>query len=210
VNYQFEVINYKPHKNGILLEIYIPENINYKLSKFEDNKQITGEIIIDDNRKISAKQKKLIYATIKDISNYIGYTFSETEQLMISEFNKLKGYNKDVIIGFSMSVASEFILHLIEFCFNFGIHLTDFALNRIDNLDAYLYLCLKFRVCCICGLPHSDIHHWDAIGRQNREKVDDSNLRKISLCRIHHSEYHQIGRERFMKKYKVKGILFNE
>lgn len=39
---------------------------------------------------------------------------------------------------------------------------------------------------------------------------NDSNLRKLCLCRVHHMEAHQIGRNTFEQKYHVYGIIFKE
>ena len=51
----------------------------------------------------------------------------------------------------------------------------------------------------------------DTIGMGNdRRKVDDSDYRKICLCRKHHTEAHNIGMIDFESKYKVYGIKFEE
>lgn len=211
MNYLFKVLNYKKYNNGTLLQVYIPEDISFKLSKFKSRSDVTGKIEFDDNRQITAKQKKYIYAIIKDIGIHLGYTYSETEQLMVQTFNKIKGYDIPVILGFSVDVASEFISFLIEFCFEFDVQLSEWALNRVDNLDVYFYLCLKYRRCCICGKSNSDLHHWNALGMGiNRNTYDDLYLRKICLCRVHHSIAHQMGVKAFADKFKVYGIIYNE
>jgi len=63
---------------------------------------------------------------------------------------------------------------------------------------------VKFKKCIICG-KHADIHHLDAIGMgNNRKGYDDSNSRKIGLCREHHSEAHAIGVLKFQQKYHLE------
>ena len=48
-----------------------------------------------------------------------------------------------------------------------------------------------------CHLP-TDPHHVKTRGAGGR---DESNL--VPLCRVHHSECHQIGRKTFSKKYNL-------
>lgn len=62
----------------------------------------------------------------------------------------------------------------------------------------------------MCGRP-GEIHHVDAIGMgRDRNRVDDRRMRKICLCREHHTEAHKIGQPTFMKKYHVHGIYYEE
>lgn len=69
---------------------------------------------------------------------------------------------------------------------------------------------MKLKKCAICG-REGEIHHVDTIGMGNdRRKVDDSDYRKICLCRQHHTEAHNIGMTEFESKYKVYGIKFEE
>lgn len=76
--------------------------------------------------------------------------------------------------------------------------------------DSFYRECLYERYCAVCGQPRADVHHWDPLGSgRNRRKYDDSGHRKIALCRAHHSEVHNIGRETFAGKYKVRGIIYN-
>ena len=99
---------------------------------------------------------------------------------------------------------------LLEFCLEQGIPLSDLAINRTDDIGRYLHYCIKNRVCAICGRK-GEIHHVDKIGMGNdRRTVDDSNYRKICLCRTHHTEDHTIGEKAFQKKYKVYGIIVKE
>ena len=103
-----------------------------------------------------------------------------------------------------------FIDYLLEFALKHDIALAESGLERTDDIDRYLWMCLKYRKCCICGTP-GELHHVDAIGMGNdRRTLDDSNHRKICLCRAHHTEAHKLGVDSFNGKYKVKGIVFKE
>ena len=110
-----------------------------------------------------------------------------------------------------MDLARKFLAYLLEFCLQYNIQLSDYALNRIENSEELVYLCLKYKKCTICGSSKSETHHFDALGMGvDRKTYDDSKLRKIQLCRIHHQEAEMIGKVEFEKKYKVHGIIFNE
>jgi hypothetical protein len=211
MSYEFKLQAYKKSDNGVYLKVFVPdENIINEINKFDHLQQIlTGEINIDDGRLITAKQKKRIYLTIRDIAKELGYFESEVQQILIDNFNISQNENLKLIPMASMSVARKFIAYLLEFVLAYDIQLSDYALNRIDSLDSFLALCLKYKKCCICG-KYGEVHHDDAIGRGfNRREVDDSNYKKICLCRIHHTESHTIGKISFCKKYNVHGIIFN-
>lgn len=60
-------------------------------------------------------------------------------------------------------------------------------------------------------LKDSTLHHWDAIGAgRNRNRVDDSKLRKIALCSEHYAEAERIGKVEFEAKYHVWGIIYTD
>ena len=107
----------------------------------------------------------------------------------------------------SMDMAREFINTILEFALEWGIPLSENAIDRTDDIGRYLYFCLIHKKCAVCG-KYGEIHHEDAIGMGNdRRKVDDSNYKKICLCREHHTIAHQMGVIRFRQMYKVYGIV---
>ena len=207
--YPFEVKQYKVADAGVYLRVFVPDKeIINDIMKYKTK---TGSIKLDDNRRISAKQQKRIYLTIKDIANHLGYFEKEAEQLLIDNFNISHNENLTCIPECSMDLARKFLAYLLEFCLEYTVPLSDYAVNRIDNSEKLVYLCLKYKVCTICGNPKSDMHHFDALGMGvDRETYDDSKLRKIQLCRVHHQEAEAIGKIEFEKKYKVHGIIYNE
>ena len=110
----------------------------------------------------------------------------------------------------TMDTAREYINTLMEFALENSVPLSDLGVDRTDDIGKYLYFCIKHRKCAVCGRK-GEIHHVDAIGMGNdRRKVDDSNYRKICLCREHHTIAHQRGMESFEKMYKVYGITVKE
>ena len=164
---------------------------------------------LDDGRHISSDQRRKIYATVNDISAYSGNVPEvEKEWLKYLHINRT-GCGYFSLSDCSMDTAREFINTILDYALEQGIPLLDFALNRTDDIGHYLYACLKLRKCAICGRA-GEIHHVDTIGMGNdRRKVDDSEYRKICLCRKHHTEAHGIGMTAFEGKYKVYGIKFD-
>lgn len=167
----------------------------------------TAEMRFDDGRHISAEQRKKAYATLNDIAKYTGYLPEELKEWMKYLHISRTGGEYFSLSNCSMDTAREFINTIIEYALENGVELSELGIERTDDIGRYLYYCIKHKKCCVCG-RNGEIHHVDTIGMGNdRNKVDDSNYRKMCLCRLHHSMYHQRGMEAFEKMYKVYGIV---
>ena len=165
-----------------------------------------AEMRLDDGRTVTAAQRKKAYATIRDISDYTGY-LPEVQKEWLKYLHIAKtGCEYFSLSDCSMDTAREFINTILEYALENGVPLSDYAVNRTDDIGKYLYFCLMKMKCCVCGKP-GEIHHVDAIGMgRDRWTVDDSNLRKMCLCRYHHTIAHQRGMTEFEEMYKVYGI----
>jgi|SRR5690606_9345893 len=179
------------------------------------DKPITIELLIDDEeqairlQQITPEQRKKIYALFRDISNYTGNSTENEKENMKTLFIQETHYEPFSLSNCDWKLASDFIEWLINFCFENGIPLTEHPLRTLDDIEKYVRICLKNKICTICGKP-GEIHHWDAIGQgRNRTRIDDSRLRKICLCREHHREAHTIGVNAFEDKYHVYGVIWN-
>lgn len=88
-------------------------------------------------------------------------------------------------------------------------HPTSSPKEAFDDIERYIRLSLEKRFCAVCGaIEGVEVHHWDAIGMgRDRTHYNDSNHRKICLCRGHHTEAETIGRDTFADKYHVYGVL---
>lgn len=169
-----------------------------------------GELRYNDGRSITNEQRKKAYATIRDMAEWTGYPPEDMKELMKYEFMIRTGEDYFSLSDCSVDLAREFISMLIDFALEHGIQLSDLAINRTDDIGRYLYYCIKHKRCAVCGRP-GEIHHVDTIGMGNdRRRVDDSEYRKICLCREHHTEVHKIGLNDFEKKHKVYGIVVKE
>lgn len=203
MNYFTDITGYRAAGEGVDLLIHLPQDIRY-LIKRQNIRH--AEVILDDGRHISIDQRKKIYATLRDISEYIGDPPEATKEWMKYGYIERTGSDYFSLSNCSMTTAREFINFLMEVCLQSGIILTESGLKRTDDINAYLIQCIRHKRCCICGRP-ADIHHVDAIGMGNdRRHYDDSQNEIIALCREHHTQAHSLGGVRFMERYKVYGI----
>ena len=187
-----DIKQYRETPDGTDLIIHIPDKqLGYM---FEKKAVRSAEMRFDDGRHISVDQRKKVYATIKDISSYTGYLPEEQKEWLKYLHISRTGSNYFSLSDCSMDTAREFIN----------------TINRTDDIGRYLYFCIMNRKCAICGRD-GEIHHEDAIGMGNdRQTVDDSEHKKICLCRMHHTMAHQLGVVRFKERYKVYGIVVKE
>lgn len=199
---------YRQTEDGTDIIIHIQRLMLGELLKEKTIRQ--AEVRFDDGRHISIDQRKKAYATIRDIADYTGFLPEECKEQMKYVHIIRTGCEYFSLSDCSMDTAREFINTLIEFSLENGIPLSDLGTNRTDDIGKYLYFCIKHKKCCVCGKP-GEIHHVDAIGMGNdRRKVDDSNHRKMCLCRLHHTIAHQRGMDAFEQMYKVYGIVVKE
>lgn len=208
--YPFEIKQYKKADDGVYLKVFVQDK--EILDEIMRYKTKSGNIKLDDNRRISAKQQKRIYLTIKDIAKHLGYFPKEAEQLLIENFNISYNENLTSIPECSMSLARKFLAYLLEFCLQYTVPLSDYAVNRIDNIESYISLCLLYRRCAVCG-DIADIHHAldDKIQMgNNRNKINHVGRKAIPLCRTHHTQLHNMSENDFYKKYSIKPIPLTE
>ena len=189
--------------DGETLTIVAPFSDGQVLNK----RQITGcEIRLDDGRTISADQRKKIYATMRDIADYTGYSPDEYKAVAKYNFIAKTGCDYFSLSDVDMTTANEFLSFLIEFCLEWDIPTQESLLDRSPDTSRYLYACLANKRCCICG-KKSELHHSDHVGAgRNRKEIMHSGMRAEALCRIHHTEAHTVGQKTFDGKYHLYGI----
>ena len=193
--------------NGSSADLVVRIN-NSNLAAVIMDKQATDVMLqIVDGRTLSLDQRRKIYATLRDISLYTGYTPEETKEVMKHVHITLTGSDYFSLSDCSMDLARSFINTLTDFCLEHGVITSDLLSDRTDDIDVYLHQCLKHGKCAVCG-RRGEIHHWDTIGMgNNRKRYDDTSNRKICLCRMHHTIAHQKGVKDFQSDYHVYGIV---
>lgn len=201
----------KETSEGTIFTVLVPhESLAAAVGKMSSTDILDGELRLDDSRHITAEQRKKIYATLADISSYLGYMPEELKEIMKYYFISETGQVYFSLSQCSITLAREFINFILDFAMDWSIPLLESGIDRTDDIDRYLYSCLIRRKCVRHG-NNGEIHHIDTIGMgNNRKTLDDSKHRKICLCSSCHNEIHAIGVDTFCKKYKVYGIVFNE
>ncbi|KNF07152.1 protein of unknown function DUF968 [Gottschalkia purinilytica] len=211
MNYLTEVKAIKEVEEGTYLKVFIPkEYVKDTIERFKQGNKAFAEIRLDDNRRITNEQRKKYFATLKDIADYTGNVLED----MHDYFKFIYCYrNRQEYISMSdcsVTEAREMINIILDFALENDIPLSDLGINRTDDINRYLYSCLINRRCMCCG-KKADIHHVDKVGMgRNRNKINHVGLRAMSLCRVHHTESHNIGEKEFYDKYKVHPIKLDE
>lgn len=201
-----KIENFKVDSKGTQILMSTDKDIGYVITE----KHIKNvEIRFGDGRHISNEQRKKAYATMRDIADWTGYLPEEQKECLKWLHMMRTGCNYFSLSDCTMDTAREFINTILEYAIQNGVPLGEAGVNRTDDIGRYLYYCLKHKKCAVCGRD-GEIHHVDTIGMGNdRSKVDDTNYRKICLCREHHTIAHKRGNAAFEQMYKVYGIIFN-
>jgi len=187
--------------------VFVPFSDTYLLEKREMTR---FEIRLDDGRTISAQQRKHIYATMRDISDYTGYTPEQVKALLKYDFIAKTGSDYFSLSDCDMTTANEFLNYLIDFCLEQDIPTLDSLLERSPDISRYLYSCLANKRCALCG-KKSELHHSDHVGSgRNRKEIMHLGMRAEALCRIHHTECHNTGQQTFDNKHHIYGIKLDK
>lgn len=176
-----------------------------------EKRQITeAEVRLDDGRTISADQRKKIYATLRDVSTYTGHTTEYLKDFFKAEYVAETGGDWFSLSNVDMTTANTFLELLIEHCIRWDIPCRGNMIERSPDVSRYLYACLIHKKCALCG-GKAELHHVDAVGAgRNRKEILHLGMRALPLCRNHHIEIHNIGRDTFCEKYHVYGIKIDE
>ena len=176
------------------------------------HKQIEDvEIRLNDGRTITALQRKKAYATIRDIADYSGHLPEFLKEWFKYEYMIQTGEDYFSLSDCSVTTARNYINILIDFCLHYGVPINEPLVQRTDDINAYLYMCLYYRKCAVCGKP-ADIHHvtGSKIGMgSDRGEVHHLGREAIALCREHHTKAHTDERA-FFEENHIYGIKLDE
>lgn len=210
MHYYTQVKQIRETEAGTDLIIHIPsEKLHHKISKYSQGNQVDAEIRINDGRTITADQRKKIFATIKDIAVYTGDNPEYIRGILLYDYCSTTGEMPFSLSNCNISQARDYLSHIMDFVLGWNIPLTGLGVDRTDDVDRYLYSCIKYRRCAITGQANADIHHDEksrvGMGR-DRTKIDHSQLRLIALSRKWHNKVHDQGEQEIFDKYKIYGI----
>lgn len=196
--------------NKVTLELDDEINIKRIGTFSKDNIPIV-EIDVKDARRITAAQRKFIFAMCKDCDDWSGNDPGYMRMWFRNEFEYFYGYDEFSLSTCSEEEATIFINMILDFVFKHKVPIPKgIGINLIpSNQQHYFYLCLKHRTCCITGQPHAEIAHYNAVGNRKRKQVDHRKLLLMALSHEKHMEQHQIGMKAFMEKYHVVPIYLD-
>ena len=198
------IVDYNPATGEVTIKAYYDDP--FTMLKREYRSCLVQMV---DGRPLSDRQRKACFAMIRSIADYTGMGVEETKQWM-----KLKFLAEDLeetadkifsLSNASMSLVCCFQQFLVDFILSWSIPTPFPMIDMVNDIDGYIYSCLRNIKCCVCGKP-ADLHHVDAVGRgYDRKEIVHEGMRALPLCREHHTEMHTIGKEKFDQKYHVGG-----
>lgn len=173
----------------------------------------SARIMLVDSRTITAEQRKKIYALLGEIADFVGDTVEVIKREMKLEF-RLQHFERmagEFSLGnCPVELASAFIDHLVAFIIEWGVPCKQPLYELCDDIKQYVYTCLKYKKCAVCG-QKADLHHVDQVGMgYNRNEIVHEGMRALPLCRKHHTEAHTIGKVAFEERYHLEPIPLNK
>jgi len=198
---------------------YTPNGELTICAKYENIEQFircgysTARILLADSRTITAEQRKKIYAMLGELADFVGDFPEIVKKTMKWEFRlqRLEKMAEDFSLSdCSVELASEFIDFLVELIIAWEVSLKTPLIELCEDIRKYVYTCLKYKKCAVCG-RNADLHHVDQVGMgYNRKEIVHEGMRALPLCRKHHTEAHTIGKTDFMAKYHLEPIQLNK
>jgi len=197
--------------DGTLLHVLIPgASLTDHLKKLTDNDVLLGELRINDGRTIRADQRRKLYATIRDICDWNGDLPEWMKEYLKYTFMENTGTDYFSLSNCSVTTARHFISHVLDFALLHGVPLSENAIDRTDDIGAYLYSALLYKRCCVCG-KNAHLHHTTPVGMgRNRQAISHLGMEVMALCPVCHDKCHRMGQESFDSLHHVYGIKANQ
>lgn len=164
------------------------------------------EVNFIDPRQARPQQRALFFALLHDIWEYTGQPEDYLKDYFYSRFTiKTNGKAISLANGTKSTVtdATYLIDDVIDFIFEYSVPIK-LAYRILPRSESrFQFNCLKHRRCVVCGRK-ADVHHTDEIGMgRDRTKIDHTKHHLMALCRTHHTELHQVGKQVFGERYKL-------
>lgn len=191
---QIQVLKAKEVNGKTYLQIETDTPLE-QILKYNNQGKITGEIKLNDTKRITGDQRKKIFATVKDISLYTGYEAEYLRDLLEYAFCYLNNIEPFSLSDCSLEIAREFINYLIELCIEEDIPLGETLLDRTDDINKYLFMTIKKSVCSVCCKP--------GVIYSIRDK-------KIAFCNEHYDMAKMKGLNKMESLYKIYPIKIKE
>ncbi|MDW3933052.1 putative HNHc nuclease [Staphylococcus saprophyticus] len=167
--------------------------------------EVECDVAIHDPYKITGKQRRKIFAMVRDIYDYYGQPMDYLRYMFQKQLEFLNGYEPISLSNCKRRQASELIELILNFVFDNNIPMRIATSNLMTNDRYFLYKSTINRTCVICGAPNSDLAHYQAVGRgRNRNKINHYGNKVLALCRKHHNQQHDMGMSSFNKLHHLE------
>ena len=171
-------------------------------------------VVWSDSRPRTPEQNRKAWALMTEIADFQGQEKETTYREQALAFTEK---SLEILQGrlFHLSTATvsearAFITMLIEIIVEYGIPTKEPLYTMCEDIERYIYACLMNKKCCICG-KKADLHHVSQIGAgYSRETKPQLGALVMPLCRVHHTEYHTIGRTAFENRYHTVPVPMTE
>ena len=162
-----------------------------------------------DSRPLSDKQRRMVYALLREISEYTGQGLDSTKEwLKIKFITDDLEQTADKIFSLSnapMSLVCAFQRYVIRFILEYDIPCSFPLLDYVDDVQDYIYACLIAKKCVVTGRP-AQLHHVERVGMgRNREEIIHEGMEVLPLSAEMHGEAHTMPDEAFFDKYHLPG-----
>lgn len=201
-----KIKNYITQDDGTTTVVIGGVELDNKTSLLLDNGfEVAVDVQVVDPFKITDKQRRKIFALVKDIEAHTGQPMDYMRHMFIEYVRTYYGYDKRISLSdCTRTQASQIIEVTLDWIFHNDIPLAFKTSDLLKQDKSFLYWSTVNRNCVICGKPHSDLAHRYAVGRgRNRTKINHFGNQVLALCRSHHNEQHQIGMDTFNNKYHL-------
>lgn len=179
------------------------ENKDFLL--LDNGLEVECDVIVNDPYKITGKQRRKVFAMVRDIFNHYGQPMDYLRYMFQKQLEFLKGYEPISLSDCSRRQASELIELILDFIFTHNVPMNKATSDLMSNDKYFLYKSTINRTCVICGAPNSDLAHYQAVGRgRNRNKINHYGNKVLALCRKHHNQQHDMGMSSFNKLHHLE------
>ncbi|PTG32031.1 putative HNHc nuclease [Staphylococcus chromogenes] len=198
--------SYITQNNGITTAVVEGVELNDKDSLLLDNGlEVEVDVIPVDPYTITDKQRRKIFALCNDIEQHTGQPREYMRSMFMDYVAFVEGYDRLSLSNCTRTQANQIIEVILDWVFNNDIPLNYKTSDLLKQDKSFLYWSTVNRNCVICGKPHSDLAHYEAVGRGfNRNKMNHHDKHVLALCREHHNEQHAIGVKSFDEKYHLQ------
>ena len=170
-----QIKNYITEDDGTTTVVISGVELGNKETLLLDNGlEVEVDVQVVDPFKITDKQRRKIFALVKDIEAHTGSPMDYMRHLFIEYVRTYYGYDKRISLSdCTRTQASQIIEVTLDWIFHNDIPLTFKTSDLLKSDKSFLYWSTVNRNCVICGKPKAELAHYHAVGRgRNRRKIN--------------------------------------